>query len=141
MNANCFCKVGSLQSVKISRISSFSFNCSANLKAWGYCSNLRKICRAHLSKLVFSGSGTYGTQLKKRKKYWKHIQSNVRVIFSNILKKKFVKSCCHKSLKFEFEAKHFSCLNWLDSTTSLRIREKFSLKTNPSFTFWHYHGK
>ena len=57
----------SLQDTKISSTSFISFNCMANLMACGNCLNLRYNSTAVFISVMFSGSGTYGTQLKKKK--------------------------------------------------------------------------
>ena len=54
----------SLHDVKISSIKCTSFSCIATLKACGYWLKRLKRRKDACSSVVFSGSGTYGTQLK-----------------------------------------------------------------------------
>ena len=55
--------------LNISVISSISLSCIASLRASGYLLNFLFIFRHILRRLVFSGSGTYGTQLKYSKQF------------------------------------------------------------------------
>uniref|UniRef100_A0A336MNM2 CSON003892 protein n=1 Tax=Culicoides sonorensis TaxID=179676 RepID=A0A336MNM2_CULSO len=67
MKASCFLIARSGHVLKISSINCISFNIIANRIAGVYCLNFRDNVNAHLSKLTFSGSATYGTQLCKYK--------------------------------------------------------------------------
>lgn len=56
----------SLQDRNISSISLESFSCMANLRAWGNRLNFLYNSTAVFNNVIFSGSGTYGTQLKHK---------------------------------------------------------------------------